>query len=297
MNSNPILGATAAGVLFAGVLSHAANNEEKATPAPDKSAYHLFHPTPAEAMRELSTDRPDKTESAYTVDAGHFQIEMDLVSYSHDRDKSGGGDVTVNSWAVAPVNIKAGLLNNVDLQMVLDTYNHVTTKDATATPPRLVQRGFGDITTRVKINVWGNDGGDTALALMPFAKWPVNGAGLGNDSVEAGLIVPLAVSLPSGWGMGVMTEVDLIRDSTTSGYHPEFVNSITFAHDIVGKLGGYIEFWSLTSSEAGTPWVGTLDLGLTYGLSDNIQLDAGVNLGITDSAEDVNPFLGISVRF
>ena len=50
----------------------------------DKSSYHFFNPTPRELMREMSTDRPDLTESAYTVDAGHFQIETDLVSFSHD---------------------------------------------------------------------------------------------------------------------------------------------------------------------------------------------------------------------
>ena len=42
---------------------------------------------------------------------------------------------------------------------------------------------------------------------------------------------------------------------------------------------------------------GTVDLGLTYGLTDNIQLDAGVNIGLTASADDINPFLGLSLRF
>ena len=42
-----------------------------ATRPPDKSGYTLFQPVPRELMREMSTDRPDQTESAYTVDAGH----------------------------------------------------------------------------------------------------------------------------------------------------------------------------------------------------------------------------------
>src|SRR5262245_10048745 len=214
----------------------------------DKSNYHLFNPSPSGAMREMSTDRPDKTESAYTVDAGHFQIEMDLISYSHDRDKSGGADVTVDAFAIAPVNLKAGLCNRADLQVVLDTYNYVRTKDGVS-GTRLTQRGFGDITTRLKVNLWGNDGGKTALAAMPFVKLPTNQDKLGNNSVEGGLILPLAVELPAGWGMGVMTEFDCIRDGAGDGYHAEFVNSITFSHDIAGNLGGYIEFWSLASNE------------------------------------------------
>src|SRR6266436_4230281 len=52
----------------------------------DKAAYHLFNPTPREYLREMVADRPDKTESPYTVDAGHFQVETDLVSYTRDHD-------------------------------------------------------------------------------------------------------------------------------------------------------------------------------------------------------------------
>ncbi|MFN9973748.1 MAG: transporter, partial [Phycisphaerae bacterium] len=48
----------------------------------DKSAFHLFNPTPRELLREVDTDRPDTTESPHTVDAGHFQIEFSFVDYS-----------------------------------------------------------------------------------------------------------------------------------------------------------------------------------------------------------------------
>lgn len=264
--------------------------------AADKSQFHLFNPTPRELMREMSTDRPDKTESAYTVDAGHFQIESDLVSYSHDHETRDGADTKVEAWSIAAVNVKAGLLNWLDLQLVLDTYNHVTTDDRVA-GEEVKQSGLGDFTTRVKMNLWGNDGGKTALAVMPFVKFPTNQDDLGNDDVEGGIIIPLAVELPAGWGMGVMTEFDFVRNSDDDGYSTDFVNTITFSHDIVGNLGGYIEFFSLVSSESGNDWVGTVDLGLTYAISDDIQLDGGINIGVTDAAEDFNPFLGLSWRF
>jgi hypothetical protein len=266
------------------------------TPPPDKSGYHLFKPTPREYLREMSTDRPDKTESAYTVDAGHFQFEMDLVTYTRDRDKSGGGDTRTEGWAIAPVNLKVGLLNNVDLQVVLDTYNRLRVNDrAAGTITRM--SGFGDVTTRLKVNFWGNDGGKTALAMMPFMKFPSNQDSLGNNAVEGGIIFPLAVELPHGWGMGLMTEVDFLRNDANRGYHTSFINTVTFSHDIAGKLGGYVEFFSEVSTERGLPWIGTADLGLTYALTDDIQLDAGINIGVTKSADDINPFIGLSWRF
>jgi hypothetical protein len=107
----------------------------------------------------------------------------------------------------------------------------------------------------------------------------------------------LAVALPHEWAMGVMTEFDFAEDDDGSGYHPEFINTITFGHDIVGNLAGYVEFFSLVSADRNSSWVGTFDLGLTYALTDDIQLDGGVNLGVTRSADDVNPFVGISWRF
>lgn len=283
-------------ILFAGSLAATLASQAAETPAPDKSGYNFFKPTPREHMRELSTDRPDKTESAYTVDAGHFQIESDIVSYSRDHDTSAGADTRVESWSIGAVNLKAGLLNWMDLQVVIDTYNRVSTDDK-LNPPKVRQSGFGDITTRLKMNVWGNDGGSTALALMPFLKLPTNQDQLGNNAIEGGLIIPLAVELPAGWAMGLMTEFDSIQNSTDKGYHAEFINTVTFSHDLTEKLGFYIEFFSMVSSEAGAPWVGTVDLGLTYGVSKNLQLDAGINIGVTRSAEDINPFIGFAWRF
>lgn len=303
MNPNQILAririapfvTVAAGLVFA--LNAAASPATGTAPVPpSKSSYHLFNPTPTAFLRELSTDRPDKTESPYTVDAGHFQIESDLVTHSRDRDTAGGAETRVDAWSIGAVNLKAGLCNQADLQVMIETYNRLRTEDRGAgTVTR--QSGFGDVTLRLKGNLWGNDGGRTAFAVMPYVKLPTNQGDLGNDAVEGGVILPLAVALPAGWGMCLMTEFDFVQDGDGSGHHTEFVNTITFGHDIVGRLAGYVEFFSAVSTEADAEWVGTVDLGLTYGLTANVQLDAGVNLGVTRSAEDVNPFLGLSVRF
>ena len=263
--------------------------------AEDKSQYHLFNPTPRSLMREMSTDRPDKTESAYTVDAGHFQVEMDVLNYSYDRDNGLPGDTRVESVSIAPMNLKVGLCNRADLQVLVETYNSVRTH-VRATGQVERQRGFGDITLRLKANMWGNDGGRTALALMPFVKLPTNQDDLGNNSVEGGLIAPFAMDLGGGWGMAVMTEVDVVRGDR-GGHNPEFINTVTFGHNIVGDLDGYVEFFSAVSTEEDSEWVGTFDMGLTYGLTEDIQLDAGINIGVTRSADDWNPFLGLSWRF
>jgi hypothetical protein len=261
----------------------------------DKSGYHLFNPTPRELMRELSTDRPDQTESPYTVDAGHFQIEMDVANGVIDRDKSGGGDVRSQIWGFGGMNLKAGLLNTVDIQFVLDGYVDARVKDRVANTSATAS-GFGEVQTRLKINLWGNDGGTTAFAVMPFVKWPLSQTGLRNGKTEGGIILPLAVELPAGWGMGLMTEVDFVRDST-GDFDAEYFNTITFSHNIVGNLAGYVEFAALITPESDAHWQGQIDVGLTYGLNENTQLDLGCNFGVTRAAADFNPFVGLTLRF
>lgn len=56
----------------------------------------------------------------------------------------------------------------------------------------------------------------------------------------------------------------------------------------------YVEFFSqLSEGELAI----TLDAGMTYALTENIQLDCGCNFGVTEVAEDFNPFVGFSVRY
>src|SRR5881396_2721309 len=71
---------------------------------PDKSQYTLLNPPPREWMREMSTDRPDKTESAFTVDAGHFQVEADILSYTYDRYNPSFSDARAETVSIAPMN-------------------------------------------------------------------------------------------------------------------------------------------------------------------------------------------------
>lgn len=260
------------------------------SPAPDKSAYNLFNPTPREHMRELSTDRPDQTESPNTVDAGHWQVEFDIVNYTYDREAG----VRTNTLNVAPVNVKLGLTNSADLQVIYDSYTRerVRTAGAVATT-----EDWGDLTLRLKQNLWGNDGGDTALAIMPFVKIPLKTGSAGNDLVEGGVIVPLAVALPAGWGMGLMTEIDWLADAAGRSRHAEWVNTITFSRDLTEKLGGYVEIVSVHSNERGADWIAQADTGLTYAISDDVQLDGGCNFGVTDAAPDVQPFIGLTIRY
>jgi len=265
-----------------------------AKPEVDKSVFNFFNPTPAEYLRALDTDYPGSTESPYTVDAGHFQVEMRLVIYTYDRESFDGVTQRFDQWAIAPMNLKIGLLNQLDVQLLLEPYNvHYEREDGT----RVTRRGFGDTTVRVKYNFWGNDGGRTAFAATPYVKFPTSQEGIGNRGVEGGLVLPLEVELPSAFYLDLTTRFDAVRNENELGYHAEFINSIELGHDLFGNLSGYVGFFSAVSTERDSNWEGEFFSGLIYELTKNVQLNLGLSIGVTRSADDLTAFAGMAWRF
>ena len=204
-----------------------------------------------------------------------------------------GHDDDVDEVDVLPTNLKAGLTNNVDLQLVFTPYVHADADSGGSAS------GFGATQLRLKVNLWGNDGpdntfGDTALALMPFVQFPTGDEDLGfADEVEGGLVVPFAASLPHEFDLGAMAEVDVVRHEGDDGYDLEFVHTVSLGHGLAEKLDGYVEYFGVAGDG---PYVAGLGAGVTYELSDDVKLDAGLNVGLSDAAEDVRVFTGISFR-
>ncbi len=260
----------------------------------DKSGYNLFNPTPRHLMRDLSADRPDVTESPITVDAGHVQLELSFLDYR--RDDRNSDNTEFEAWTVGATNIKFGLLHNVDLQFVFDAYTDEDTFDEAAGTTSSAQ-GFNDIQFRLKINLWGNDGGETAFAVMPFIQLPVGSDELTSDHVEGGLIFPFGMELGDGWGLGLMAEIDWVYDQDDGNYDTDFVHTAVLGHEIIGPLGGYVEYVGIISGDGDSDYQSLIGTGLTYALSDDLVLDVGANFGLTKSAEDVNVFAGVTVRF
>jgi hypothetical protein len=231
-------------------------------------------------LRPLSTDRPDVTESPYTVDAGHFQAEIDVARYSQDEGAS--------SMSFANSNLKLGITNFWDMQLVIESLVGLE-------EPSGYNWGFGDVTVRSKFNLFGNDEGNVALGVMPWVKIPTAGS-RGNDYVEGGLIGLLGVGLPADFSSGFMVEGDMMKNALDDDYHFELLTTATLGHSLFGPLSAYIELFGVHSTESGAEYALSTDGGLTCLVTEHFQLDAGVAVGLTDAAEDLSVFTGASFK-
>lgn len=248
--------------------------------------YSLLNPAPRHALRPLSADRPDATESPITVDGGRVQVEMSLVEFSRQDDGP-----RVDTWAYAPINLKIGVLHDVDVQFLITPWvrEQRTGEDDAG--------GFGDLGLRVKVNLWGNDGGPTAMGLMPFVILPTGDHPSAAEGIEGGLILPFAAELPAGLSLGLMAEFDFIRRDGDNRYDAEFIHTAALGRDILEGVGVFVEYAAAQPFTSANGYRASLNTGLTFDLSAGLRLDVGVNFGLTPAADDLVLFAGMTLRY
>jgi hypothetical protein len=267
-----------------------------ASPAVPKSDYSIFNPTPADRLRPFTAERPSKVATPGTIDAGKFQVESELINYTYDA-WSPGGTTTKTTVYFAPT-LKIGITDRTELDIITAPFNRVrTTNRSDGSSTRF--SGFGDITARVKVNVWGNEGDmDTSFAIIPFVKFPTAEKGFGNNRVEGGLQAPISFALPWSMTLIYQPEVDYLSDAVGNDRHFSIINVLNLSRPMIPDvLTGIVELWSNADLQTKGRTQYTLDFALAWAVMEDTQLDVGINLGLNRAAPDYQPYIGIAYRF
>ena len=286
--------------------SHAALADESnlntatVTKRPDKWQYTLFNPVPRDELRSMDTDRPDKTDTPYTIDAGHLQIETGVFDYTYYRDKYQGANSRIETLGLGQFKFRLGVLNDLELNAIVNVYDFLWNSDYT-TKQSNSQNGFGDTWIGGKLNLWGNDSGDkpwaTALGIQPQFKIPTAQENLGNGHPELFVGIPFLVNLPAQFHLGLQTTVSLERNTDNTEYVTGWQNSASIGHVVLDKFDIYLEYWLHLSTESNQEAQQTLDTGITYPITGNMVLDTGINFGLNKASTTVEWLAGVSIRF
>jgi hypothetical protein len=254
-----------------------------------KPRYTLFKPTPTALLRDMETDRPGITESPFTVDAGHFQYETDLISY--EKEKSESKDQT--TFLINQFNLKIGITTSTALQVGLESFG-IQREQELPGGQKTTSRGIGDITIRLKQNILGNDGGAFAISVLPYVKIPT--AQYDPESrFEGGFMVPMQLELPKEWKLGMQLEGDRLKDKDLNAVHTEFLQSLSISHALIKDLEGMAETY-YTFNFKDKHWANFLNAAMQFEAAKNLKLDAGLNYGLQHDAEKTY-YLGMAVRF
>jgi hypothetical protein len=279
----------------ANTLAAEGEEEERRSKCPGKSDYTLFNPTPAVCMREFDPDRPDVTDSPFTVDAGHIQFETGLFSYALSRPDQQG--VVTEEFDISDTNIRLGITNYAEIDLDVPPLDIAHTRFPFSRSDEW-NSGPGPLELQAKFNFFGNDSfgkpGSTALGFIPRLDIPTV---IGGDHVEGGVAVPFAIQLSEKAELEMMTEYDFIHNDIGSAYHVEYLNSGSLSYNWTEKLSTFFEVATLFGTQDPLGGIVTLDAGVIYKFGHDWAFDVGCNFGVTHASDPVDATVGMSKRF
>lgn len=238
------------------------------------------------ADRPLSTDRPDRTESPYSVPKGWLQVECDVLTqgqfnFFHE---------TITGTSLMAFNAKYGVARNLDVQLLFAPWVQVSTEQTGL--PDDETSGTGPAGLRLKYNLAGNDFSGSAMALLPFAYVPTRGDAV-FDAITWGLVAPVSIDLGGDRAMSAMAGAMRLNNDETW-----VIGSVSLGTPIAGDFAGFVEIYVARAGfEDGALDDTTFDAGVTFAPDPDWQFDTGVYYGITSTTEDWRVFVGASARF
>lgn len=241
-------------------------------------------------MQPICADRPTKSNGPCTVDAGHFQLEADIVNASFMH----ASGVTTDSWLLFNPTLKYGLTSNLDIEANIDPLEIVRVKDAAGAVT--TQSGVSDLFLRLKYEFLNTPG--VQAAVMPYVKAPTARSRLGNGAWEGGLIAPVNIKLSSALNLAVQPEVDDLENGAGDGHHLAVSQDLNLALSLPHNVTVFAELWGQWAFDpAGTQRQYSADIAAALGLGRDSQLDAGINFGLNRATPGVAPYIGYSHRF
>jgi hypothetical protein len=244
-------------------------------------------PARAEDLRDLCAQRPGKATPPCILDTGHLQIETGLADAVFQR----GGGQREDTYSFGASELRFGITKRVEIEagwspLVVDTVRG---------GERVI--GSGDVTLGVLAALTDPDGKGAAVSLQGFITAPTATHGLGAGGWTGGVRLPAAIPLADNLSLGLTPEVDVLRNATGGGTHLAWIGVASLGRTF-GKTSLGAELWAMADDDpAGRATQATFDLTAAQTIGDNLQLDAGANLGLNHATPDVEIYVGVSRRF
>ena len=263
----------------------------------DKSQYTLFPPTPDNLLREFSSSRPDQTTGPHSVDAGHYYLETGLA-YS-----LGLGATRTNTWNYfQSTHVRAGLLNNVELELIWSGLDETRTRALGGGHTRSDSdiTGSTNLTVRTRFVLVGNDSKTFAFSIDPEVILPTQSHHTDSEYVQGDIIFAASFKLPAGFSTTINVQPGIVRNGEDTDYEFGFVSGITLYHNLFRKKDRvqlYLEYYDTLTTGPGATDARQADIGVRWRPWENVQFDAGCNFGVSADAPDYQPFVGFATRF
>ena len=231
----------------------------------------------------LITDRPDATESPNTIPAGYIQVETGTFFKSYEANTIKTKDFTLNTTLV-----RIGLLDNLEFRLGWDFVEGTT--HINGNKLNNVTSGFNPLLFGAKVNIASEHGCFPEIGLLGHLYLPFTaGKDYKPETTGIDFRFSFAHTLSDNASLSYNIGAQWGDDSPEAAY----IYTIAYGFGISEKFGAYVELYGdLPENHSSNHF---WDAGLTYLISDSVQLDTTVGTSITDG-QDILLSAGISFR-
>jgi hypothetical protein len=235
---------------------------------------------------EITTDRPDYTESTDIVPRGLMQLESGLQTSSHRLD-------TGRALAVgAPFALmRLGLSERVELRFGSDGYLRESRPAASGVD---WHSGAADAAVGAKFKLLEERRWLPALSVIGAVSLPVGSAYFSSAGRDPFVKLCFSKSLPRGLDMGV--NANFRWNTGEEAEANERGLSLTFGHKLGRSLRGFWEVYQVTPIAADEPDHVVGSTGISRLIGRNVQVDVAVGHTLAARTPSWTLGVGLSVR-
>lgn len=230
----------------------------------------------AQDKASLITDRPDFTESAFTIQPDRMQLEL---GYTY-RESDNGDEVRTHSFPETLLRI--GLVEDWELRLGWGGYAFAENNEDIA----------NDLSVGIKWVLTPQDGWHPRLALLVEMTVPT-----GHGDTDVDPTVKLLWSYDLDEKNSLSGNLGIAAITQDSDRFAQGSASISWGHSLDDKWGMYTEYFTTFPAADDEDAAHTINGGLVYLVNDDLQLDAFVGFGLNDQADELIAGIGFAYRF
>ena len=243
----------------------------------------------ADDAPDLCVNRPGIGTPPCTLPAGRVMVEVGAMEWDHTAAPGVRDDTLTLADSVA----RMGIGQSTEVQIGLGGWGHERSRTGSVITNA---RGLGDATIGLRHGFGSED--DAKLAVQAFVSLPVGRAPNGAGDWGAGLLMPIALPLPSGFSLALTPEIDAAVNGSGHGRHVAWGGVAGLSHSL-GKalsLGAEVSAYRDEDPD-GASTDSRVDVVSAWRAGRSLQIDLEFDLGVSRGAPDRALIVGFARQF